>query len=296
MMEVEQIYIQVVESGSFKKAAEHLKLEPSSITRKIAALEDRLQVKLLRRSTQRTTPTELGQLYYQGLRKIVDEQNALEEMIRGGVKQLSGKLRIAAPVDFGAQFVMPVVRKLQQQAPDLSVELLLGSYFENLVEQNLDVAVRIGALQDSSLIARKLGQLHRVLVASPDYLAQYGTPTQPEQLVDHNFILYSSIQASSDIKFADGSCFPHFLIKGNITVNSVTAIRKLVLDGIGIHLGPRWLFSDDLKRNQVIQLLPEKLLKSFPVNAIYTERAYLPEKIKLFIALMSEHLSLTNEI
>lgn len=295
-MEVEQIYIQVVESGSFKKAAEHLKLEPSSITRKIAALEDHLQVKLLRRSTQRTTPTELGQLYYQGLRKIVDEQNALEEMIRGGVKQLNGKLRIAAPVDFGAQFVMPVVRKLQQQAPDLSVELLLGSYFENLVEQNLDVAVRIGALQDTSLIARKLGQLHRVLVASPAYLAQYGTPTQPEQLVDHNFILYSSIQASSDIKFADGSCFPHFLIKSNITVNSVTAIRKLVLDGIGIHLGPRWLFSDDLKCNQVIQVLPEKLLESFPVNAIYTERAYLPEKIKLFIALMSEHLSLTNEI
>lgn len=292
MGEVEQVYLHVVESGSFKKAAEHLKLEPSSVTRKIAALEGRLKVKLLRRSTQRTTPTELGQLYYEGLRKIIDEQNALEEMIVGGVENLSGKLRIAAPVDFGAQFVVPVVRNMQQQAPDLSVELFLGSYFENLAEQNLDVAVRIGVLQDSNLIARSLGQMDRVLVASPDYLSAHGTPVSVEQLKKHNFILYSPMQARSDIEFDDGGRFSHFMINSNITVNSVTAIRNLVLDGVGIHLGPRWLFEDDIECGRVIKLLTERPLRSFPVSAVYIERSYLPAKIRVFMDLMSERLGI----
>lgn len=290
MKTVEQLYLQVVESGSFKKAAEHLNLEPSSVSRKIATLEDRLKVKLLRRSTQRTTPTELGQLYYERLRQIIDDKTALEEEIRSGVNQLTGNLRIAAPVDFGKQFVVPVVRQMQQRAPELTVELLLGSSFENLQEKNLDVAVRIGDLPDSNLIAKKLGQNYRVLVGSPDYLAAHGLPKTPEQLQTHNFIMYSPGQARSDIEFADGSRYSHVNIKSNLTLNNVAAVRELVLGGAGIHLGPQWVFMEDIEYGRLIPLLPDRPLRNFPVHALFPTRSYLPFKIKEFTRLLSKRL------
>jgi len=292
MSSVEQVFLRVVESGSFKRAAEYLRIEPSSVSRKIAALEDRLQVKLLRRSTQRTTPTELGQLYYERIRKLIDDQTALEEEIRSGVSRLSGKLRIAAPPDFGTRFIVPVVGQLQQEAPELTVELLLGSYFENLFESNLDVAVRVGELPDSDLIAMNLGYNNRVLVASPDYLAKHGTPTCQEHLEGHNFILYSSMQAKSDIEFRDGSRYSHLKIRSNIMVNSVSAIRILVLEGKGIHLGPRWVFADDIESGRLISLLPDSPLRGFPVHAVYPARSYLPFKVKEFTRLAAEQLKL----
>lgn len=294
MGRAEHLFARVVESGSFKKAAESLGVEPSSVSRQIAALEDRLQVKLLRRSTQRTTPTELGQRYYERLRLILDDQAALEEEIKSGVSLLTGKLRITAPVDFGIRFVVPVVRKLQALAPELSVELLLGSPFESLLESDLDVAVRIGNLPDSSLIARKLGQNERVLVASPAYLDQHGTPESTEELDAHNFILYSSSQANSDIEFADGSRYSHLKIRSNLTVNSVAAIRRLVLEGTGIHLGPMWIFAEDIENGRLVRLLPDRPLKSFPVHAVYPARSYLPVKVKEFIRLLSEALAFRN--
>lgn len=290
MKTIEQLYLQVVESGSFKQAAEHLGLEPSSVSRKIATLEARLKVKLLRRSTQRTTATEQGRLYYERLRRIIDDQTALEEEIRSGLNRLTGNLRIAAPVDFGRQFVVPVVRQMQEQAPELNVEMLLGSSFENLLEKNLDVAVRIGELPDSNLIAKKLGQNYRVLVGSPEYLAKHGIPTKLDHLHKHNFILYSSGQARSDIEFIDGSRYPHARIKSNLTVNSLAAIRELVLAGAGIHLGPQWVFSEDIEDGSLIPLLPEQPLRSFPVHAIFPSRSYLPFKIEEFSRLLSHRL------
>ncbi|AMQ90318.1 LysR family transcriptional regulator [Marinobacter sp. LQ44] len=288
---VEHVFVRVVESGSFKKAAESLNLEPSSVSRQIAALEDRLQVRLLRRSTQRTTTTELGQRYYERLRVIIDDQLALEEEIRSGVSLLTGKLRITAPVDFGTRFVVPVACRLQELAPDLSVEMSLGSPFESLLESDLDVAVRIGDLPDSSLIAKHLGHNKRVLVASPEYLDKHGTPTSLEQLEQHNFILYSSSQARSDIEFADGSRYSHLKIKSNMTVNSVAAIRRLVLEGNGIHLGPLWVFAEDIESGRLVRLMPDRPLRSFPVHAVYPARSYLPVKVREFIRLLSEELN-----
>ncbi|MCD1647538.1 LysR family transcriptional regulator [Marinobacter adhaerens] len=291
MGHVEQLFVRVVESGSFKKAAESLRLEPSSVSRQVAALEERLQVRLLRRSTQRTTPTELGQRYYERLRVILDDQQALEEEIRSGVSLLTGKLRITAPVDFGTRFVVPVVCQLQELAPELSVDLVLGSPFERLVENDLDVAVRIGDLPDSSLIAKHLGQNRRVLVASPEYLGKNGTPESPEHLEAHNFVLYSSGQARSDIEFSDGSRYSHLKIRSNLTVNSVTAVRRLVLEGKGIHLGPLWVFAEDIESGRLVRLLPDKPLRSFPIHAVFPARSYLPVKVREFIRLLSEELN-----
>lgn len=287
MATIEQIFLQVVESGSLKAAAQLMGMEPSSVSRKIAALEKRLEVKLLLRSTQRSTPTELGQKYYDRLRHIIDEQAALEDEIRGGVAQLQGTMRIAAPTDFGAQFVVPVIKAMQQQANGLSVELLLGSHFENLLEKNIDVAVRVGELSDSALYARLLGENPRVIVASPQYLARCGTPKTLAELGDHEFILYSPGQRRAPITFADGRRHSVEHMKASITVNSAAAVRTLVLDGLGLHHGPLWLFREEIERGELIQLFPDQPLKAYPINAVYPSRSYLPFKVKEFIRLMS---------
>ena len=290
MHSLQQLFIQVVEAGSFKQAAEQMHIEPSSLSRKIAALEKRLNVKLLHRSTRHTRPTDLGQRYYEGLRQLLDDEIALEEEIISGVETLKGTLRVSAPVDYGAEFVVPVIHEMLKSAPELSVELLLGSHFVNLVEQNIDVAVRIVESAKSNLLAQKIGAVPRVLVASPDYLRCYGTPDTPDDLVDHNFILYSPTQARSDIEFADGHKFPHAKIRSNITVNSVNAIRTLVKDGLGIHLGPTWVFQEALAKGDVCEILSGYPLKSFPVHAVYIARAYLPRKTEEFIQQLSAHI------
>jgi len=291
MQTAETLFVQVVKAGSFKRAAEQLNLEPSSLSRKVAALEDRLKVKLLHRSTRHTRPTELGQRYFEGLCKIIDEQAALEEGISSRVELLSGNFRVSAPIDFGVEFVVPAIRRLQQDAPGLVVDITLGSGFIDLLEQGIDVAIRIGEQADSNLIARQLGQANRVLVASPEYLDVHGVPESPEDLSKHNFILYSQTQARSDIEFTDSQRVPHSRIRSTFTVNSVRAIRKLVREGAGVHLGPKWAFQEDIDSNRVICLLPEHPLKSFPVHAVYPARSYLPRKTKLFIHYMTELLS-----
>ncbi|MEO1396418.1 MAG: LysR family transcriptional regulator [Cyanobacteria bacterium J06634_5] len=290
MHSLQQLFIQVVEAGSFKKAAEQIHMEPSSLSRKIAALEKRLTVKLLHRSTRHTRPTELGQRYYEGLRRLLDDEIALEEEVTSGARMLRGTLRISAPVDFGAEFVVPVVHKMLKSAPELSIELSLSSQFVNLVEQNIDVAVRIGESSKSKLLTQKIGEVPRVLVASHDYLKRCGTPNTPNDLAAHNFILYSPIQARSDIEFANGNHFPHSKIQSNITVNSVNAIRKLVKGGLGVHLGPAWVFRAALERGDVCKILSGYALKSFPIHAVYVARAYLPRKTEEFIQQLSQHI------
>lgn len=144
---IDQIFVRVVEAGSLRAVALELGVDPSSVSRKINVLEQRLQARLLRRSTKRSEPTEAGQLYYDGIRRLLDERAALEADVAGLVDEPRGRLRIGAPVDFGARFVAPVIAGLMQGAPDLDVELVLGSGFDNLSEAGLDAVVRIGRLR-----------------------------------------------------------------------------------------------------------------------------------------------------
>lgn len=289
-MSPEELFAHVVEAGSFKRAAEKLGIEPSSVSRKVASLESQLGVKLLLRSTRHTRPTELGERYYEGLSHLISEKAALDEEISSSASTLVGTLRISAPVDFGSQFVVPVVRELQASAPDLSVDLLLGSSFFDLAEQGIDVAIRIGELADSRLVASKLGQVPRILAASKNYLNQNGTPTRIDELDGHEFVLYAPSQGRRDIQFANGEKLSHNLINSRISVNSVSAIRQLVRDGAGIHWGPKWMFRELLHSGEVVQVLPKIALKSFPAHALYQSRTYVPRKVREFIDLLRSRL------
>jgi len=288
----ETYFLHVVDAGSFKKAAENLHVEPSTLSRKIAALELRVKAKLLHRSTSKTHPTEVGLLYYHGLRQISNEQIALEEDIFRNNNKIKGNLRIGATVDFGEKFIIPVILNMKKQAPELSIEMILGSDVDNLSEKNLDVAIRMGAMPSSNLYAKSVGDLPRVLVASPDYLKKNGVPKAPSDLADHNFVLYSALQAQRDIEFQDGTKFPHSKITSDIAVNSIRSIYELVKGGAGINWGPTWLYRDSLANGTLIKILPSTPVKGFSLHAVYTTKKYLPFKTKMFIELLSKSIKL----
>ncbi|MEE4199824.1 LysR family transcriptional regulator [Erythrobacter sp.] len=228
----------MLEAGSLRAVAMEMGVDPSSISRKVSALEDRLQAKLLRRSTKRSEPTEAGQRYYEGVRRLLDECRALETDISGLVDELRGVLRIGAPVDFGARFVSPVVAQMLAEAPDLEVDLRLGSHFEDLTEAGLDAVVRIGRLTDSGLIARKVGAVPRIMVAAPDYIERAGIPETPYQLQTHDFIFYRYGQRRLPLTLSNGESSVTIDITSRVAANSVTAMRELVLAGAGLHQGP----------------------------------------------------------
>ena len=279
----EQLFLRVVDAGSLKAAAEQIGADPSAVSRKIAALEGRLGVKLLERSTKRSTPTEAGARYYEGMRRVIDAQLALEADIAGLVHTPTGRLRVTAPVDFGARFVAPVLARMQDEHPDLSVELLLGSTFADLVEQGIDVAVRIGRLADSSLIAKRLGAVPRIIVGSRSYVSRFGAPEKFEDLAGHDFIFYGPGQRELEIKTSAGKSAETVTVKSKFTANSVTAIRAQVASGRGLHLGPTWAFEEGLADGSLLRILPHTPLASFPLHALYAPGAFIPAKVRQFI-------------
>lgn len=287
----ERLFLRVVEAGSLKAAAEQLGTDPSTVSRRLASLEARLGVKLLQRSTRRSTPTDAGARYFDGLRRLVDQQEALEAEISGTVDTPRGRLRVTAPVDFGARFVVPVLAELQSQAPALEVELLLGSGFFDLVEKGIDVAIRIGQLRDSALVARKLGVVPRVLVAAPGYLERRGVPRVPADLEAHDFIFYAGSNADAPIELGGpAGDTTTVLVRGRFIVNSISGIRALVEAGRGLHLGPLWAFDEAIAAGRLEALLPDYGLRAYPLQAVYAPSPYVPAKTRAFIELMARRV------
>ena len=286
----ENLFLRVVEAGSLRAAAEQLGADPSTVSRRLARLEARLGVKLLQRSTRRSVPTDAGAVYAEGLRSLLEQQDALEARVAGSRERPSGRLRITAPVDFGARFVAPVVQRLGTLAPDLEMELILGSGLVDLTEQGIDVAVRIGRLPDSRLVAKPLGVVPRVLVASPDYLRRRGEPRTPADLGSHDFVLYNRSNVERPIEFLGPRGREEARISGRIAVNSMTAGIALVEAGLGMHLGPLWAYRDSIGAGRVKPLLTDYRTPAYPLNAVYLKTRYVPAKIRVFLDLLVEHM------
>jgi DNA-binding transcriptional LysR family regulator len=288
----ERLFLRVVEAGSIKAAAAQLGSDPSTVSRQLAALEARLGVKLLQRSTKRTLPTEAGARYFDGLRRLVDLQDALEAELAGTLEVPRGRLRVTAPVDFGARFVVPVLDELQRASPELEVDLLLGSGFVEIVEAGIDVAVRIGRLADSSLVARKLGVVPRVLVAAPSYLGERGTPRTVAELEEHDFVLYAPSTRDRPLELTGprgATASVH--VRGRFIVNSVNCVRDLVEAGRGLHLGPRWAFADALAHGRVVEVLRGWGVAPYPLHAVFAPTQYVPAKIRAFVEAMGRHFA-----
>ncbi|MBM2576407.1 LysR family transcriptional regulator [Jannaschia sp. Os4] len=282
-----QLFLRVVETGSFRTAAAEAKADPSSVTRRIAKLEERLGAKLLIRSSRRSRPTEAGQAYYDGIRRIADEQVALEAEIAGLADTPQGLLRVTAPADFGARFVTPVVDRLLSEHPDLSVELNLGSDFADLREANIDVAVRIGSLTDSALIARRFGEVPRAIVVAPSYLEAADPPRRPEDLVRHPFVFYRPAPEMT-LHLARGEeRVTVALSRYRVAVNSMSAFREFMLSGRGMVLSPLWACEDALADGRLVRVLPDWKSPAFPLHGVFLPGPFRPAKLRVFLEAMA---------
>jgi DNA-binding transcriptional LysR family regulator len=277
----------VVDGGSFRAAADVSGLDPSRVSRRIAALEARLGVKLLNRTTRASAPTEAGTRYGEGVRRLAQARAALLAEVTGGKDAPRGRLRVAAPVDFGARFVAPVLSRLSKEHAELVVDLRLGSGFADLLAESIDVAVRIGRLPDSALTARRIGQSHRVLVATPELAAQVSVPQDLSRIP---IVSYRPGLTEVPVSFQLDGTLHEVRMPSRIGVSSMSAVRTMVLEGCGAHLGPDWAFADDIASGRLVAMFHEARFAAFPIYAVWPTTPFQPAAPRTFVAAMGETL------
>lgn len=274
-----QIFVRVVESGSFSAVARETKSTQSGVSKQVAALERTLGAKLLSRTTRSLALTEAGQRYFEQARRLVAEITEAESVLREGERHLSGWLRVAASVGYGRLKLLPMVKTFMAANPEVKVDLRLNDGFIDLVEQGIDVAVRIGELADSSLIARRIGTTQRVLIASRNYLNTLPKglkkPLLPDDLLRHNCIVYSELATQNAWTFTAGpgtsvtvGTEVTIRAQGNLQTNSSEVIRASVLAGMGIGYAPTWLFDNELASGQLQVLLEDWPAPPLPMHLV----------------------------
>lgn len=282
-----RLFCRIIETGSLRAAAAELEVDPSSVTRRLSALEQRLVVKLVTRSRVRSTPTDGGQRYYRELKVLLEQLEALEDDVGGAASEPRGLLRVAAPSMFGARHIGPWLHELQLGAPRLDIDLILSDRPVDLVEHGIDVAVRIGALADSSLTMIRLGRMPTALVAAPAYLARHGAPRTPEELARHAHVLHRGPLQSEELvlegprgRVVKVRCASRF------AVSSILGVHEAVIAGAGFNAGPLWLFAGAIARGELVHILPRWRPPTGTLQALVLPGRYRPAKISAALALL----------
>ncbi len=277
-----QAFVTTVQAGSMSAAAASLGQSPAMVGQQIAALEKRLGLRLLNRTTRRQSLTDFGLGYVQQCRDILERVALSEEAAEAQQTRPQGRLRLTAPTTFGTEAMMPALARFRSQAPDVELDITLTDRTVDLVDEGFDVAFRIGSLPDSAMIARPLRPYRMAVCAAPDYLARRGTPTCPEDLEAHEAIAFSAT-ARSPWKFSrDGQerlvCPPHM-----ITVNSGQAVRAAARAGLGVIMQPEILVAHDLESGPLVRLLPDWRLGERPMWLLYYRDRRMTPRLRSFI-------------
>ena len=285
-----QLYIRIVETGSFSKASADLGVTQPTATKHVAALEGKLGARLLNRNTRGVSATEIGALYYEKCKAIqrdLDEADNLASLLQSKV---GGQLRISTSVAFGRRVATPLALAFMRDHPDISIDLSFDDRYVNLVEQGIDVALRMGRLADSALGARYLGINPWLVAGSPDYLARAGTPETPADLARHACLIYSSVQGDERWHFsgADGRS-QSVPVKGPLRSNNLSALLAAVRDGLGLAALP-WYVAHDSVRDGVVQpLLTHWTLPAQEMHAVFSSPRLVPTKVVGFVDFVLPH-------
>lgn len=282
------IFTQVVETGSFSAAARRIGVAKSAISKQIAALEMEIGARLFNRSTRKLLLTEAGQIYYRHCSDIVDRADLALNEVRQYQDQPQGTLRISSPVPFAAPLMMPVIRELRMLYPLLKIDLKLDDRVVDMLDDGIDLAIRAGVLQDSALIAKKLCDVPVVAFASPEYLAQHGTPQTPSDLVDHQWLTFSVLSAPLVRSFRHKSSgqLEKPDVTGSLAVNSVDGIIAAAKQGLGISALASVTIHEELQSGVLVPLLPNYVLEPMAIYAVYPHREHLPPKTRIFMDIL----------
>lgn len=277
------LFIRVVETGSFSKASLSLGITQPTATKHVAALEARLGARLFHRSTRGVTPTELGLAYYEKCKVIARELEEADNLAALMQSRLQGSLRINTSVAFGRRVLTPLVLEFMALHPGLHIELSFDDRYVNLVEQGIDLAIRMGRLADSQLGARYLGLNPWVVVAAPGYLARRGVPLLPTEMASHDALIYSSVQGDERWQFTGPDGLAQTVaVRGPLQSNNLSALLAAARAGLGVAALPRYVAHESVQRGAVQPLLQAWSLPAQEIHAVFTSPKLLPSKVRGF--------------
>jgi DNA-binding transcriptional LysR family regulator len=294
-MEIETLrtFVEVMRRGSFAAVARERNVDPSSVSRTIAGLEEQLGVRLFNRTTRHLSPTEAALVYFERVEPMIDELERAALVAGDSGDALRGTLRITAPVTFAQMNVVPLLPDFARRYPGVNFDLVLVDKFLDLVEDRIDIAVRLGRLAESSLVAHRLCDMVYVVCASPEYLRSRGRPSVPEDLAHHECLRYPVQGYGARWRFrqGDGDVF-EVPVRGRVLATNGVALRQCAVAGMGILMLPRWNVAQELRSGALVDLFPEfrATASEFDVAAwmLYPSRSYLPLKVRAFADYLKE--------
>ncbi|MFD2641599.1 LysR family transcriptional regulator [Pseudomonas japonica] len=285
-----RIFSQVMESGSFTAAADQLGLSKQFVSRRLMALEERLGVRLLNRSTRRLDPTPLGQSYYESALRLLSEVEQVEQGITGQTSEPRGTVRVSAPLSFAVAHLGCLLPEFLQRYPQVSVEVDLSDRSVDLLGEGYDLALRIGVLEDSTLIARRLAAIERVYCASPDYLARKGTPSRPDELANHDCLPYGHGR-QVQWRFVEQGKARVVTVCGRMRANNGELLRDAAIKGMGITYLPTFIVGDALAAGHLVPVLESFAPEPLQLSAVYPQHRQSARPVQALIEFMRERLS-----
>lgn len=290
-----QVFMRVVEAGGISKAADQLNIAKSAVSRRLSELENRLQTKLIQRTTRRFHLTEKGKEYYQKAQEVVANFEELNSTVLESTEALEGKLSVSIPLSFGILHMHKAIDAFAKEFPNIALNIDLSDREVNMVEQGVDVAFRIGDLDDSSLQARKILEVELALSAAPEYLAQFPKINSPEDIKGMEFLKYSAeTRASHKVRSSNGEV-ESIPVKGHIQSNNGDFLLKLAVAGHGLVMLPTFICWQALKKGELVTLLSDYELDKFNAYAVYPQNRYLSRNARAFIDFLIEFYKEGND-
>ena len=286
-------FVRVYETGSFSMAAKRLGLGQPTVSKLVAQLEENLGTRLFLRSTRGLAPTDAGQRFHEHAVRTLDEADLAFKAVRGEPAALAGRLRVSGTITFMRQHVIPALPRFLDAHPELAIDLLLDDGNVGLIEEGVEVALRMGRLASSSLTARRIGQCRRIVVATPAHLASHGTPAEPEDLARHAAIVFSRGEGGELVAFVNGGETREVALAPRVRINALEGMRAAVLAGLGIAVASEWIFTDELAQGQVEEVLVEWTLPRLDLWAVLPGGRQASAKARAFIAFVEETLART---
>lgn len=272
-----------VENGSLSAAAKQLGVPLATVSRRIAELETHLQTKMLHRSSRRLSLTEAGRLYVEAAKRILEQVEEAERTATGIYKDPRGQLTITAPIVFGRAYLIPIISEFLAAYPEIDVKLVLADRLLDLLEADIDMAVRIGELEDSSMIALKLGTVRRVTCASPSYLATRGRPEKPAELEHHVCVTFDNLASPEAWRFASERTDMLVSIRSRLTVTTAEAAVEAAIAGLGLARLLSYQVSDARRDGRLELVLEDHELPPWPVSLVYAGQRLRPGKLRTFV-------------
>jgi len=283
-----RLFTRVVQTGSFSAVARESGISQSSVSKNLAALEAKLGARLLARTSRKLKLTEVGCDYYERCLPILMEIDEAEATVRSMTSNPSGVLRVNVPVSFGQRHVIPRMPEFMRAYPNVKLDIMLLDRQVDLVAEGVDVAIRIDILDDSSLIARRLGDSPRLLVASKSYLQKHGRPNHPDELKNFDCLVYSLLGTGNIWHFLHQGKEFSVGVKGNFQANNSDAVLQMALAGAGIMALPKWMSHPYVENGELDCILTEYTPQGFPIQAVYPQNRYVPSKVRSFVSFMQQ--------